>query len=242
METLINRIHPLFRVGFLALLIMGLVYAYHNYKVSEEVREVPPFHAIHIDGLMNVYLQKGETEQLSLKADDHILSQVKTVVEDGVLHIYTEGIIRGERIKEAFVTYVQLDSLHAAGVGTLTSRGVLPLDSFLLRASTAAEVRLQIQGQELELHMHDNANVQLAGSVHEFRCHIAHHGDMMAYNYKANKARVHLNTGPQSPGVARIHVLDSLWANVTGPRYLYYIGEPRFVQKNVEGYGKILKK
>ncbi|MBX2871905.1 MAG: DUF2807 domain-containing protein [Saprospiraceae bacterium] len=242
MENLINRIHPLFRVSFLALMIMSLVYAYHNYKVSEEVREVGPFHAIHIDGLMNVYLQQGEVEQLSLKADDHILPQIKTVVEDGVLKIYTEGVIRGERMKDAFVTYVQLDSLHAAGVGTLTSRGVLPLGSFLLRASTAAEVRLQIQGQELELHMHDNANVQLAGAVNEFRCHIDHRGDMMAYNFKANKASVDLNTGPQSPGVARIHVLDSLWATVHGPRYLYYIGEPRFVHTNTEAEGKVLKK
>ncbi len=242
MKALMNRIHPLFRVSLLALVIMGLVYAYHNYKVSEEAREVAPFHAIHIDGLMNVYLQKGEIEQLSVRADDKILPQIKTVVEEGVLKIYTEGLIRGERIKEAFVTYVELDSLHAAGVGTLTSRGLLPLDSFRLRASTAAEVRLQIQGQGLELHMHDYANVQLAGAVNDFECHIDHHGDLMAYNFQANKASIHLKTGPQSPGVARIHVLDSLWATVEGPRYLYYLGEPRFVQENVVGQGKIQKK
>ncbi|NET35058.1 MAG: DUF2807 domain-containing protein [Cyanothece sp. SIO1E1] len=242
MEALISRIHPLFRVSFLALLIMGMVYAYHNYKVSEEVREITPFHAIEVDGLMNVYLQKGEMEQLRVRADDHILPQVKTRVEDGVLKIYTEGLIRGERIKDAFVTYVQLDSLHAAGVGTLTSRGVLPVDSFLLRASTAAEVRLQIQGQSLDLQMHDNANVQLAGAVQSFNCRLEHHGDLMAYNFKANKAKVQLHTGPQSPGVARVHVLDSLWADVQGPRYLYYIGEPRFVEKNAAGEGKVLKK
>lgn len=234
--------HPLLRVSLLALFIMGMVYAYHHYKVSEEVREVTTFHAIEVGGLMNVYLQKGEVEQLSVRADDHILPQVKTKVEDGVLKIYTEGLIRGERIKEAFVTYVQLDSLHAAGVGTLTSRGMLPLDSFLLRASTAAEVRLQIQGQTLDLHMHDNANVQLAGAVNDFYCHIDHHGDLMAYNLKANRAKVLLKTGPQSPGVARVHVLDSLWADVYGPRYLYYLGEPRFVHKNADGQGKILQK
>ena len=231
MEALISRIHPLFRVSFFALLIMGMVYAYHNYKVSEEVREITPFHAIEVDGLMNVYLQKGEMEHLRVRADDHILPQVKTRVEDGVLKIYTEGLIRGERIKDAFVTYVQLDSLHAAGVGTLTSRGVLPVDSFLLRASTAAEVRLQIQGQSLDLQMHDNANVQLAGAVQSFNCQLEHHGDLMAYNLKTNKANVQLHTGPQSPGIARVHVLDSLWADVKGPRYLYYMGEPRFVQK-----------
>ncbi|NRB46086.1 MAG: DUF2807 domain-containing protein [Saprospiraceae bacterium] len=242
MEAFINRIHPLLRISILASVIMGLVYAYHNYKVSEEIRDIQPFHAIEIGGLMNVYLQKGEVEQLRVKADDHILPKIKTFVEDGVLKIYTEGVIRGERIKDAFVTYVQLDSLHAAGVGTLTSRGVLPLDSFRLRASTAAEVRLQIQGQSLDLQMHDNANVQLAGAVQSFNCHLAHHGDLMAYNFKANKANIQLHTGPQSPGIARVHVLDSLWAEVQGPRYLYYLGEPRFVEKNAEGEGKVLKK
>ena len=242
MQNIINRIPPLFRVSLLALLIMGLVYAYHNYKVSEEVREVTSFHAIEVGGLMNVYLQQGEVEQLKVRADDHILPQVKTKVEEGVLKIYTEGLIRGERIKEAFITYVHLDSLHAAGVGTITSRGVLPLDSFVLRASKASEVRLQIQGQALELSMHDNANVQLAGAINAFYARIDHHGDLMAYNLKANKADIQLHTGPQSPGVARIHVLDSLWADVRGPRYLYYLGEPRFVHKNAEGQGKILKK
>jgi|GEM_PF-6602567 len=242
MQTILGKFPPFLRNTLAAVILMAAVYAYHNYKVSQEDRSVPPFTALYIDGLMNVYLQPGAKEQLTIKADDHILPQVKTVVENGVLKIYTEGLIRGERVKDAYITYVHLDSIHAAGVGTLTSRDVLPLDSFLLRASRAAEVRLQIHAKQLDLQMHDNANVQLAGAVNEFLCSIDDHGDMMAYNLKANKAKVNLVTGPQSPGVARIQVLDSLWANVSGPRDLYYKGEPRFVQDIVNGQGKVLKK
>lgn len=242
MKTLFGKIPPFLRSSLIAVALMAAVYAYHNYKVSEEDRLVSPFTALYIDGLMNVYLQPGAKEKLTIKADDHILPQVKTVVENGILKVYTEGLIRGERIKDAYITYVHLDSIHAAGVGTLTSRDVLPLDSFLLRATRAAEVRLQIQAKQLDLRMHDNANVQLAGAVNEFICSINDHGDMMAYNLKANKAKVNLITGPQSPGIARIHVLDSLWANVSGPRHLYYKGEPRFVRDRVDGQGKVMKK
>ena len=237
-----QKIHPLTRIGLFALLIMSAVYAYHNYKVSEEERAIDTFHAVHIAGLMNVYLQAGDAEQITIKADDRILPKIKTVVDNGVLQVYTEGLIRGERIKEAYITYVQLDSLHAAGVGTLTSRGILALDTFKLQASAAAEVRLQLQAQQLELSMFDNANVQLAGTVNEFLCSIHHHGDIMAYNLKANKARVHMETGPQSPGIARIHVIDSLWAEVSGPRHLYYQGEPNFVYEIVKGSGKVSRK
>lgn len=229
-------------IFLICLLILGAMYAWNNYKVQEEVRQLPPFNSIYSGGLMNVYLQKGRESSVKIRVDENILDQVITEVIDGQLRIYTEGTIRRERIKDAYVVYTDLDSLHAGGVSTLTSNDLIQSPHFKMAASGAAELRVQLQADSSQLFMSGAANVQLAGGANHFEFQISNLGDLMAYNFQTNHCTARVITGQQSPGVARINVKETLDATIHGPRYIYYKGDPEIKNQSVRGTGKLVRK
>ena len=83
---------------FISALILGLQYGWNNFRVSSEYRKIHNFHSIYAGGLMNVYLKKGETASVLVRADDFLVSKVKTEVKNGILKIYTDEFIRDHRI------------------------------------------------------------------------------------------------------------------------------------------------
>lgn len=221
--------------------ILGLQYGWNNFRVTSEYRKVDNFHGVYAGGLMNVYLKKGETESVFIRADDFLMDKVKTEVHNGILKIYTDEFIQGERIKEVYVTYVRLDTAIATDASTLNSLDLIVSDKFQLVASGAAEVKFRVNCKQLDLQMEQNANVQLAGQAEYFQFNIDHVGDLMAYNFFAKSCTSFIKTPPQSPGVARIQVSDTLSVQIEGPRHLYYKGAPKVVEKQISGGGKLVK-
>ena len=166
---------------------------------------------------------------------------MKTEVDNGILKIYTDEFIRGERIKEVFVTYVTLETAIATDASTLNSQDLIVADKFQLIARGAAEIKLRVNCQQLALQMEQNANVQLAGQAEYFQFNIDHVGDLMAYNFLTKSCTSLIKTPPQSPGVARIQVSDTLSVQIDGPRHLYYKGAPKVVKKQISGGGRLVK-
>ncbi|MEQ8425933.1 MAG: DUF2807 domain-containing protein, partial [Cyclobacteriaceae bacterium] len=81
-----------------------------------------------------------------------------------------------------------------------------------------------------------------AGSCNYFKFNIHSVGDLMAYNLLAKNINANLTTGDQSPGTARIHVADSLEVTIVGPRHLYYKGNPKIINEQIRGSGKLKRK
>lgn len=226
---------------FISAVILGLQYGWNNFRVSSEYRKVHSFHGIYAGGLMNVYLKKGEIASVLVRADDFLIDKVKTEVSNGILKIYTDEFIQGERIKEVYVTYVALETAIATDASTLNSQDLILADTFQVTASGAAEIKLRVDCNQLDLQMEGNANVQLAGRANRFRFNIDHVGDLMAYNFLTKSCTALIKTPPQSPGVARIHVRDSLLVEIDGPRHLYYKGAPKVVEKQISGGGQLVE-
>ena len=229
-------------IFLICLSTLGILYAWNNFKVKEESRAIPPFNSIYSGGLMNVYLQKGKKGSVIIKADENIIGNVITEVVEGQLRIYTKGFIQGERITDAYVTYTHLDSLNADNASTLTSQNLIQAPSFQIIANGAAEIKVQLQADTAKLIMNKNANVQLAGGADYFEFLISQVGDLMAYNFQTNHCLAKVITGPQSPGVARINVQETLNAVLHGPRYIYYKGDPEITQEIIQGSGKLIQK
>jgi len=63
----------------------------------------------------------------------------------------------------------------------------------------------------------------------------------MAYNLESQNCVAVLDTGDQSPGIARINVQKTLDASIIGPRHLKFKGEAVITSEIILGEGKLLK-
>jgi len=221
---------------------LAFIFCWFHLFISEQAHDVPPFDSIYTSGPINVYLNESKKESVIIRADEHIHDQVTVEVLDGTLKIYNNSNISRERVLDAYVNYVILNSVHASGPSTLTGRGVLNAEKIGINASVSSEVKLRLDTDTLLLDMSGAANVQLAGSVNYFRLLIQHVGDLMAYNLVSQHCKAIINTGDQSPGIARINVQESLDVNIKGPRHLLYRGNPKITNKSIQGKGQLINR
>lgn len=230
--------HVFIQIGTISIILLLIIYGWNHLGICEQEKPIDTFHGVYAGGLMNVYLKEGEKESLVIRADDFVIDQVKTKVENGILKIYTEGFIRGERITDAYVTYKKIDYLEGGGATTLISQNIITAEHFKIKTYNSAEIKVQLDCDTLVMRMDGNANVQLAGKADHFDLQICHVGDLMAYHFETKTCKTTIDTGPQSPGIARIHVRDSLDVSIKGPRHLYYRGEPAIKEGNFFQKGK----
>ncbi len=242
MAVIMRFIKVSIKITMIGLGLLILFYAWKHLWVEEQIRTIDEFEELHIGGLVNVYLKQGPKEALKVRADQKFIDQIKSEVKNAQLHIYTEGRIRGERIMEVEITYTSLTKIKTQGVGTLVSTNFIQSDDLILDIGGAPEVKLKVNTDSLQLQMQGTGNVQLAGSTKIFDLNIYGFGDLVAYNLESEKARVRINTPDQSKGIARIQVLSELDAEIVGPRFLYYAGNPQVLNEKIVGSGKIVKK
>ena len=222
--------------------ILLFVYGWYNFKVSDRDIEVGAFHKIYAGGLMKVYLKQGTAPSVSIRADDFMIDKVVVEVIDGVLKIYNEDGISGERVTDAYVTYTTLDQIIANNASTIISQDELQTKVLNLQSKGASETKIRLRCDTLKLDMKGVANVQLAGEANFFQFDISDVGDLMAYHFRAKTCKAKMHTGDQSPGIARINVTDSLSASINGPRYIYYTGNPIIKSKTIIGTGRLIQK
>lgn len=227
-------------MSIISAVVIVVVAAWNNMFVSVEERETKPFNAVYTSGPINVYLSQTGHESISVRADTNIHDQIITEVINGELRIYTEDPIQHERVLDVYVHYKSLDSIHGSAQSTLTGRGLLDNTDLKLTASGASEIKLQVNVDSLDLVMHNNANVQLAGTADQFDFLITGFGDLMAYNLISKHCKAVVRTGNQSPGIARINVEQTLDATIKGPRLVKYKGSPLITNKNIEENGQLV--
>ena len=224
----------------ISVIIIAFIFGWNNLFISEENRAVAPFSAIYTFGLVDVYLKQDDKESVVVRADTNIMDQVLVEVVDGVLKIETKGTIRHERVIDVYVSYKAIDAVHASGASTLTGRGPVNTPYLKIKTSGAAEVKLQVAVDSLNLLMNDNANVQLAGTATHFNFTITNVGDLMAYNLVSQHCKALVDTGNQSPGIARINVEQTIDVTIKGPRHIKYKGDAEIIQQSIEVEGKLI--
>lgn len=226
--------------GSISVFIILLVLGWNNLFISEKEIPVPSFTAIYCQAPANVFLQKAEKASVTLRADDGIHEKMLIEVVNNELRITNLEVIRQERVLDVYVNYTDLAQVHASGASEFRGRGILRNKSLNLTASEVSEILMQVEADSLNLEMTGSANVQLAGKVNYFEFLLTHLGDLMAYNLASQHCKAVIRTGDQSPGYARIHVEQSLDAEIKGPRHLRYKGKPKIQRQEIEGKGKLI--
>ena len=225
----------------ISFIIVLLVFAWNNLFITKEDRKVTAFNSIFTSGPVNVFIKQSNKESLTVRADTHLHDKIITEVVNGKLKIYIKGRVQGERVIDVYVSYLSIDSIHGSSQSTLTGRSIITSKKLLIKASGASEIKLQTKVDSLNLIMNNYANVQLAGTATNFNLLITDGGDLVAYNLASQFCSVHVNTGDQSPGIARINVEKTLDATIVGPRHVKYKGNPTITHKSIVGDGKLIK-
>lgn len=197
-----------------ALFWFGLTHA--DPAPASQTRSVPAFHAINVEGVIEVEATIGKSTSVRVSGDPDLLDKITTTVKDGALVIDTQrGLKLGNRRLSATVTAPDLTSLALHGTGGLSVSG--------------------IANDSLAITVPGTGAVSVSGSTGSLRVVVDGTGALALKDLAAKTATVELN----GTGQVKVRASQLLEAKITGTGAIEVHGNPARIKKSVTGTGSI---
>ena len=132
-----------------------------------EVRTCAPFSSIEAERAVRVVLSQGDTTSVVVKAQDHMLRNIETNVENGVLHIENNNHNNRTRtLPVVYVTTPTLTSIKASEASFIKSETPFEhLQTLTLEASGASRIQLTGSAERVIIEASEASRIQLTGSA-----------------------------------------------------------------------------
>jgi hypothetical protein len=180
-------------------------------RIMTQQRPVGNFTKVELLGSTDLEVRLGAAPSLAIRADDNILPQLTSRLENGTLILDTRGSFRTHNSPKAFVTVPNIDYLGSRGSGNSSVSG--------------------ISNRRLELALQGSGDIKAAGRTEEVKVSLRGSGNIDARGLSAGSADVSL-AGSGNASVVTNGVLN---ARLMGSGNIYVGGQPS--QRNVREAG-----
>ncbi len=204
--------------------------------VSEE-RSVSGFNEVNFAGLGRLYIEFGDEESLTIKAEDNFLKHIETDVRGGKLVIEFEKGINLNLTKSInyYLTVVELEKIEVSGFGSIQVPEIVG-ESFSIELSGAGDI--DIDGLEVELFEVEISGVGDlrvdGGHVEKQIISLSGVGGYSGKRLESEEAEVEIS----GLGSVTIRVSDHLEVDISGGGSVDYYGSPT-VDSDISGVGDV---
>lgn len=241
-----NRRSPLFASLAAPLLLMaaGLAHAFLSTtivpsgKVAQESRSVSGYTGIAVSLPGTIVVRQGDYAPIALEADDNLLPEIETVVENGVLKIRFKRklSVTGRATIRLLVTGPTIESLAVAGSGDILAEA-LKAQALSVSVAGSGDVKIaRLDAQTMKASVAGSGDIKVAGRAAEVSVSVAGSGDVEAGRLESRRARVSI----AGSGDVSVWALESLDVTVAGSGDIRYYGDPSLTKK-VAGSGSLTR-
>ncbi|MHC2990352.1 hypothetical protein OB13_01645 [Pontibacter sp. HJ8] len=205
-------------------------------EIKSQNRDVSGFKGIDVSGGFAVELTQGSKEGVRVEAQENLLSNIKTEVRNGVLHIYNDGSISTNKGMKAYITVRELNKVSISGGVKVTGNSTFKADAFDLDLSGGSKVTLAISTKKLNADMSGASKVELTGRADEVMMDMSGASNVDASELEAKNVKI------EASGASKVRVFakENLDINASGASNVAYKGNPS-ITSDVSSAAKISK-
>lgn len=191
---------------------------------TKNVTPSDSFSSIVAAGGLDIYLEKGTENNITLKADSNLFSHIKTEVIDGILRLYTTGNFRSIHPMKVYVTFTTLKKLKSQGGSDVYFNTPLETDSFTITGSGGSDINAsEISAKKLTIIGEDGADISIQKSKSDNLTLKASGGtDLNISNLKATTLHLKSSGGSDVTlsGMVNIFTLEASGGSDVNAQYL----------------------
>jgi len=181
------------------------------------MRDVAAFEAITCDGGYEVKIDCQQKQSLAIETDVNLLPLVKTEVHNNTLHIYTKGIL--------FPTHrIRI----AVSVPNITE--------FTLNGSTDGDIN-NINNSTFDIGIHGSGKLHLNGKSGTVHINTSGSSKVDAALLISENTDIQIN----GSGDIQVYATNSIGVQINGSGTVKYKGEPKSVNQQINGSGRIVR-
>lgn len=169
---------------------------------AQETRKVTVsnFSGVSVSTGIELYLTQGTTEAAKVVALEGVVNEVQVEVKDNNLIVkFREsngltGMWKNRKAK-VYVTYKSLNSISATSGSSAVTENVLKTDKLSAKATSGAELKLNVICKDLEVHATSGADAELTGKATNIDFKATSGADIKAYELVTDYGRVGVTSG-----------------------------------------------
>ncbi len=205
-----------------------------------ETRELslPQVSSFSYHGSGSVFVQKGETQRITVEGQRNILDELETDVHGGHWDIEFDRCIRRMNELNIYITVPELEFISLTGSGRITGFTENEnFDQLVVSLSGSGNIDLDATATEIRTDITGSGRIRLYGAAEYERVRISGSGNYKGYGMEVNFADVSIS----GSGNAEVSVADELDVDIQGSGNVFYYGDPE-VRAIVSGSGKVIQK
>lgn len=210
-------------------------------KIVTQNRDVSGFLAVDISYPAEVVINQGQTESVTIEADDNVLPQLRTRLDMGTLYIENSEPVWNARVNPSrpvkiTINVKDLHSLDFSGAGTVNVSN-LQTDDLAMNISGAGTITFdKVNLRSLDCNLSGVGSVIVSGVADDLKLDISGLGSFRGTDLFNKSADVHVS----GTGSATVHPKNELIADVSGTGSVNYYGNPS-ITKYVSGLGGVVR-
>ena len=219
-------------------------------KTQRVTRQLSGFNTLNTDPLspVRVILYRENSSTAYLTGGKNVLSHVQTRVNNQQLLVGVD-IPRCDHLTQRQITlevpYQTLNFIFHNGYDDIIFRDTLQVESFGANLTDQGDLSLLIQAQQLSVSIARTANAEVSGVADHLDVRTSDDPFAPSTSFGAfrgkNLATKTCNILLQGEGNCEVRVSDTLRVDLRGVGNVIYYGNPKVIERDITGAGKIIK-
>lgn len=139
---------------------------------------VADFNGIDVSSGFDVILVQGNSESLTLTAQENLLEYITATVENGTLKIYARKNIMSTRPLKARITFKEISNLKVRGGGDTYSETPVNAEALDVTISGGGDFRSTLNCETLKCSMTGGGDTEIGGKAENYNINISGGGDL----------------------------------------------------------------
>lgn len=201
-----------------------------NLIMTDEIRELPPFHAIDVSGNIELELRQDTAPRVMLSTYESYSPKLQTEVRNGVLHIYSTSVFHTSFRVRLQISMDSISSISVRGACDIKSRSPLHTSSSLVLALYgASQANLEaVVDRSIDIDIHGASKLTLSGRSDSLKIRSSGASKIQAGDLRATHVYINL----KGAGEADVHALHSIEADAKGVSKITCYGHPAHVKQD----------
>ena len=202
---------------------------------SERTLQLDDFTGLVLTTSADVYLTQGSTQSVRVVAQDNIIDNLETEVNNGVWKIKGKKPMRNYKAVNIYITIPDLSMAKISGSGDIEGQSAFRTENKVdLGISGSGDIELDIDAPAIDAGMSGSGDIELEGETGEFTISISGSGDVDASDLVSENCEVRIS----GSGGVKVHATDNLDVRISGSGDVYYKGRPS-VNSRISGSGDL---
>ncbi len=202
-----------------------------------ESRSLSEVTGIDLEMNATVYVIKGDTQSVVIRAQQNILDVVSTEVNRNTLEVKATESISVTDPVQIWITIKTLESVELSGAGTIQSATNFIAEKTSIDLSGSGKIELVLSCEKLDADISGSGELNLKGRVSSSDLIISGSGSINGLNCAMDKCKINIS----GSGNAKLDVGSALNASIDGSGIIKYTGNPQKVKSEISGSGSISK-